>query len=180
MRIRRVLAWKSNPHRHPILMATIYDIWSIDNCLLGAQARTHSAAQATPMEAAQARLHKAPGWDAGLTRPTRLRTKHLPAKKRARGAGASFKGVRVHPAHKGEETEGRPLSREEAARLPMRALYRRPLMALFQRHRSHTGGVGFAENTGGLYPNARRNDIVMRAPWRAGDAPHTDDKIEIQ
>ena len=56
----------------------------------------------------------------------------------ARGIGASFKGLRVHSTHKGEETGGNPLSREETTLLSMCAPHLRPLIALAQRFRSCT------------------------------------------
>ena len=59
----------------------------------------------------------------------------------ARGVEASFKGVRVHSTHKGEETGGKPVSWEDTTPLSIRAPYLRPLMALklSQRFRSCTG-----------------------------------------
>ena len=57
----------------------------------------------------------------------------------ARGIDAPFKGLRVHSTHKGEETGGKPLSREETTLLSMCAPHLRPLIALSQRFRSCTG-----------------------------------------
>ena len=57
----------------------------------------------------------------------------------ARGIEAPFKGLRVHSTHKGEETGGNPLSREETTLLSMCAPHLRPLIALSQRFRSCTG-----------------------------------------
>ena len=57
----------------------------------------------------------------------------------ARGIDASFKGLRVHSTHKGEETGGNPLSREETTLLSMCAPHLRPLIALSQRFRGCTG-----------------------------------------
>ena len=57
----------------------------------------------------------------------------------ARGIDASFKGLRVHSTHKGEETGDSPFSREETTLLSMCAPHLRPLIALSQRFRSCTG-----------------------------------------
>ena len=49
----------------------------------------------------------------------------------------------VHSTHKGEETVGKPVSKEETAPLSIRAPYPKPLVALSQRHRhrSYAGSV---------------------------------------
>ena len=57
----------------------------------------------------------------------------------ARGIDAFFKGLRVHSTHKGEETGGKPVSREEVALRSIRASYPRPLIVLSQRFRSCAG-----------------------------------------
>ena len=62
-----------------------------------------------------------------------------PTRQEARGVDAPFKGVGVHSTHKGEETGGKPVSREETTLLSIRAPYLRPLIALSQRFRSCTG-----------------------------------------
>ena len=62
---------------------------------------------------------------------------------RARGVESPrpgpFKSSRVHSTHKGEETGGKPVSREEVALRPARASYPRPPIAISQRFRSCTG-----------------------------------------
>ena len=67
-----------------------------------------------------------------------------------RGIDASFKGLRVHSTYKGEETGGKPLSREETALLSMcaRAPHPRPLIALSQRFRSCTGASVLPKSLG--------------------------------
>ena len=42
----------------------------------GTSVRAFGVRGGIPMDAAQARLHKAPAWDADLTRSTRIRTTH--------------------------------------------------------------------------------------------------------
>ena len=66
-------------------------------------------------------------------------TSQLLTRQEARGVDASFKGLRVHSTHKGEETGGKPLSREETTLRSMCAPHLRPLIALSQRFRSCTG-----------------------------------------
>ena len=57
----------------------------------------------------------------------------------ARGTEASPRRVRVHWTHKGEETGGKPVSREEVTLRSIRSSYPRPLIAPSRRFRSCTG-----------------------------------------
>ena len=62
-----------------------------------------------------------------------------PTCEEARGAEPPLKSFRVHSAHKGEETGGKPVSRESATPRPIRAPHPRPLVAFSQRFRSCKG-----------------------------------------
>ena len=79
-----------------------------------------------------------------------------PTCQEARGADAAFKGAGVHSPHKGEETGGTPVSREETTLTPLsiRAPYPRPLIALSQRFRSRTG-ASVLPKTAGAYTRSR-------------------------
>ena len=81
----------------------------------------------------------------------------------ARGIDASFKGLRVHSRHKGEETGGNPLSREETTLLSMCAPHLRPLIALSQRFRS-CSGTSVLLKTPGAY--TRVDPVAQWLPWR--------------
>ena len=68
-------------------------------------------------------------------------TYHPVTRQEARGVDASFKGLRVHPTYKGQETGGSYVSRKEVAPLSIREPFPRPLMimALSRRFRNCTG-----------------------------------------
>ena len=95
------------------------------------------------MEATQTPTHvyHAPAPASHCRVPTsRDRLEHLqPTRQEARGTDASCKGARAHSTYKVKGTGGAYVSRKEAAPLPIREPYPRPLVALSPRFRSCTG-----------------------------------------
>ena len=141
---------------HPILTASIYDIQSIDDGWCGQSPRAHSACAAGfPWRLLSSYSDECLSRACIACRRYAIDSNPYepPTRQEARSADAPFTGVRVHSAHKGEDTGGRPVSREETRPLSIRTPYLRPLIALSRRFRSCAhGGAGFAEDTGGLYP----------------------------
>ena len=68
--------------------------------------------------------------------------------------------------YKGQETGGKPVSREETTLLSIREPYPRPLMALSQLY----GDVGFVKKTRRLYPCGTTRCLQERS---AGPQPNT-------
>ena len=91
-----------------------------------------------PMEAAQTNVDHAPA-SSPFEPPTR---------QEVRGVAASFKGVRVHWTHKGEDTGHNPVSREGKTLFSIRAPYPRLLIALLHRFRSCTGALALLQPPG--------------------------------
>ena len=101
-------------------------------------ASTFGLRSGIPMEAAQTNVYRARA-------RMRIACRHYAidsntfgpfTQQEARGADAPFKGVRVHSAHKGDETGDKPVSRQGTTPLSVRAPYPRPSICA---HRETTG-----------------------------------------
>ena len=98
-----------------------------------------------------------------------------PTRQETWGFEASFGCLSVHSTHKGRETRGNCVSREETALLSIREPYPtcnpRPLMALLQRFRSCTG-TSVLSNSPGLVPQWS-GDMQIKLEKMAHALEHT-------
>ena len=105
-----------------ILVASIYDIQSVDKCWLGNSARAHSAYAAGPMEAAQANVYHAPA--------SRDRFKYIQFTHLRRSAGRRCLRQRLESALDAHRLRNRGQvceTRRDNVPLDMRAIPKAPL-----------------------------------------------------
>ena len=121
-----MLAWKLNPHHHPILRHPSVMYKALINA--GASIRRERI-RPTQWDSHGGRSDECSSRACIACRHNAIDSNPYepPICQEARGIDASFKGVRVHSTQKGEGTGGKPVTREETTLLSIRAPYLRPL-----------------------------------------------------